>query len=163
VTVRCRGTCKAGHTTEAEAEPGRVTWHGACATEGCEQKVYCRRVPADTPAPPPETRVAQSDPHRVLEVPGYRDEPAPPDEPTDTGDEPGEPAPGATGEPAPAPRKRKRQGAGRRPAGAAAAPAPPVTPTPPRAERPRGLVGRFRARIADDVDDAEDDRLFGHW
>jgi hypothetical protein len=165
--VRCRGTCKDGHTTEAVAESGRVTWHGECATEGCERKVYCRRVPADTPAPPAETKVAETDPHRVLEVPGYRDEPAPA-EPDDDGQQqqPGEPGgdPGSGEQPAGAgapgatpPRRGKRT---RR--GPAAAPAPPVTPTPPRAERPRGVLGRLRARLGDDThDDDNEDALFG--
>ena len=42
-----RGTCTAGHVTETKSEPGRVTWHGVCATDGCDLTVYAKRVPRD--------------------------------------------------------------------------------------------------------------------
>lgn len=47
--VRVRGTCKAGHTTEARSDPGRVTWEGTCSTEGCELPVKARRMPRERP------------------------------------------------------------------------------------------------------------------
>lgn len=66
-----RGTCRAGHTTEATSDPGRVTWEGPCSHPGCDLKVRGRRVPADTPAPPADTRTAAAgdgDPYQVREV-----------------------------------------------------------------------------------------------
>jgi hypothetical protein len=53
-----RGTCKEGHVTETTSAPGRVTWHGTCATEECELSVYAKRVPKD--ARPPEDKAAKT-------------------------------------------------------------------------------------------------------
>src|SRR3954447_23570349 len=47
--VRVRGTCKAGHVTEAVSDPGRVTWEGTCSTDGCELPVKARRAPRTRP------------------------------------------------------------------------------------------------------------------
>src|SRR3954453_9133048 len=47
--VRVRGTCKAGHVTEALSDPGRVTWEGTCSTDGCELPVKARRAPRTRP------------------------------------------------------------------------------------------------------------------
>jgi hypothetical protein len=94
--VRVRGTCKDGHLTETVSAPGRVTWHGACATEGCENTVYAKRVPKDVR--PPDEPDAQTPPaeddDEVREVDfdvpqpkrGQRDaDPELPDEQPDTG------------------------------------------------------------------------------
>jgi len=58
--VRVRGTCSRGHITETKSDPGRVTWHGPCATEGCDELVYAKRVPRDVR--PPEVDGAQEPP-----------------------------------------------------------------------------------------------------
>lgn len=50
--VRVRGTCTAGHTTEAMSDPGRVTWEGACSHKGCQLPVKGRRIPGPPPAAP---------------------------------------------------------------------------------------------------------------
>jgi hypothetical protein len=52
--VKVRGSCSAGHITEAVAEKGRATWNGVCSVEGCGRKVTAKRVPRDRvpPAPP---------------------------------------------------------------------------------------------------------------
>jgi hypothetical protein len=50
--VRVRGTCAAGHTTEAMSDPGRVTWEGRCSHKGCELPVKGRRIPGPPPAAP---------------------------------------------------------------------------------------------------------------
>src|SRR3954470_17724957 len=47
--VRVRGTCKAGHVTEALSDPSRVTWEGTCSTDGCELPVKARRAPRSRP------------------------------------------------------------------------------------------------------------------
>lgn len=47
--MRVRGTCKAGHVTEALSDPGRVTWEGTCSTDGCELPVKARRAPRSRP------------------------------------------------------------------------------------------------------------------
>jgi hypothetical protein len=47
--VRVRGTCKAGHTTEAVTDPGRLRWEGPCADAGCGLQVRASRIPRETP------------------------------------------------------------------------------------------------------------------
>lgn len=73
--MKVRGVCAAGHVTEATAAPKRVTWHGPCATAGCDLKVYCRRVPIDR-APPAAGPAGEpagdaNDPHRVIRIDRY--------------------------------------------------------------------------------------------
>lgn len=55
--MRVRGTCVAGHVTETTSDPGRVTWHGPCATKGCTHQVYAKRVPADVRPPTDDAAV----------------------------------------------------------------------------------------------------------
>jgi hypothetical protein len=55
--VRVRGECPAGHVTETVAPRGRVTWHGECSADGCDEKVLAKRIPR-TKAP--ETPAADS-------------------------------------------------------------------------------------------------------
>lgn len=94
--VRVRATCPDGHVTEATSDPGRVTWEGTCSTEGCEHPVKGRRVPRDVrPAQDPAAQPAPADdPHTVIEVPAYRDDPGPSfDEPQPEDEPASEPAP----------------------------------------------------------------------
>lgn len=158
--VRCRGTCKDGHTTEVTSEPGRVSWHGPCPHDGCRLKVYARRVPDSTP-PPPDTKTtdthAGEDPHRVLEVSAYRDEPQPQPERPDEPERPGDGAGGAGGDDQPAAPPRPAHQRGRR----AAAPAPPVHPEPGPPARPRGVLGRLRHRLNAGAEHDDDGELFG--
>jgi hypothetical protein len=72
-TVRVRGTCTAGHTTEGQSDPGRLTREMTCGTAGCGLPVKGRRVPLDIPAPPAATTTAapgdaEHDPYEVIEV-----------------------------------------------------------------------------------------------
>lgn len=70
--VKVRGTCKAGHITEATAQPGRVTWQGKCADNSCDLQVNARRIPKDQ-IPSGESAVNADDPYRVIKVDSYGD------------------------------------------------------------------------------------------
>jgi hypothetical protein len=74
--VRVVGTCKNGHATATRSEPGRVTWTGECATDGCAERVHCKRAPkdkapapADAATPPPADE--DGDPYAVRKVTDY--------------------------------------------------------------------------------------------
>ena len=76
--VRVRGTCPAGHTTEAEAVPPRVTWRGDCSHDGCTETVLARRIPRETPEakatdaqPATDAGGDAGDPYAVREVTSY--------------------------------------------------------------------------------------------
>lgn len=103
--VPVRGVCRRGHETLTTAEPGKLTWRGECPTDGCPERVICRRqttpamearakaaerlaeaeaarkaAEANPPAPPaPPTG-------RVRKVKGYRDDNRP--QPPGFGDKP---------------------------------------------------------------------------
>lgn len=83
--VKVRGACPAGHITEAVSDPGRVTWKGPCAHDGCTATVIARRAPADptdpTPAAPVPVAAAGeeslSDPDALILEGAYDVEPVP--------------------------------------------------------------------------------------
>lgn len=50
--VPVRGQCKDGHTTETTSDPGRITWAGECAAEGCTLPVHAKRIPTRAEQPP---------------------------------------------------------------------------------------------------------------
>ena len=131
--VRVRGTCKAGHTTEATSDPGRVTWEGPCAGDGCTCKVKARRIPSETKAATSPATKAKAgaaggdDPYHVIEVTHDPDDPKPKRKtPTPKQD------PGAGGEP----------GGG----GADPGKAPVVQPEPEPDPQLRGARGRWAGR-----------------
>jgi hypothetical protein len=157
--VRVRGTCDAGHVTEAVSDPGRVRWEGPCAHDGCELTVKAKRIPGST-AKPEDVRTAgatdPADPLAVHEVEAWDDsaglefDDAPAGA---TGDaEPARPAKPAR-KPA-APRKTTRV---RRPAGAGAGDGDGTGDGGANAAEPRaGRVARLRrGRRADGEGDRD--------
>jgi hypothetical protein len=156
--VRVRGTCTGGHVTETTSTPGRTTWHGPCANDDCELKVYARRVPGDTPAEDPTAeKPPPADPHTVIEVPAYRDDPKPSFDPDDrpagppvapAGDAPAGGA--ASGVPSSSSATKPGDAGG----GGSGAAAVDVD------EQPRGLRGRLRARRSSRAGQDEDEDHF---
>lgn len=93
--VKVRGTCTAGHVTETTSDPGRITWDGECAADGCSNRVHAKRVPVD--ARPPETPEGahvvddeQPDDHETVREVSYDHAP-----PKRRGERPGSAVPGS--------------------------------------------------------------------
>src|SRR4051794_14665345 len=86
--VRVRGTCKAGHVTEAVSDPGRVTWEGTCSTADCELPVKARRAPRSRPevtAPATQAPADAGDPKlRRVNYAAQQPKPRGTDKPADT-------------------------------------------------------------------------------
>lgn len=97
--VRVRATCPAGHLTEATSDPGKVTWRGQCAHDGCTAAVVAKRVPrdlapvptADAPAETPNPPDPNSLKRVSYDVPSPRKAKPKPDPVTEPGA--GEPQP----------------------------------------------------------------------
>lgn len=68
--VKVRGACPKGHVTQTTSPPGRVTWRGECSDPKCRERVICRRVPTEPPAPgePAAGEPEQSAPNTARKV-----------------------------------------------------------------------------------------------
>ncbi|NUR04295.1 MAG: hypothetical protein HOY79_49680 [Streptomyces sp.] len=66
--IPVRGECKAGHATETTSDPGRITWTGECAADGCTHRVTARRIPTRAERPPAEPAAAHTPPEPETET-----------------------------------------------------------------------------------------------
>lgn len=69
--VKVRGSCTAGHITEATAPPRRVTWNGTCSHDGCGLPVTARRIPRDRVPDAPPAGDNTSDQYPFVKVDDY--------------------------------------------------------------------------------------------